>query len=100
MLKIQKTVNASASVSTTSAEILNKPNYLRKALIVTNTSSSAVVTLAKGDVAAVAGAGIRLQPNSSYIESTDSGFTCWQGAIQAVADGAGTVAIVETYEEK
>lgn len=93
--------NQSVSVSTTSTPVSTSTSgaLRRQMLLITNTSATAVVTIVKGDVLAVAGAGIRLLPSASYVESTDSGFTCWQGAIQAVADAAGTIAIVEQFDQ-
>jgi len=93
--------NASVTISTSNAIAAKKVQigYKRTQLIVTNTSAAAVVTLCKADdQLAVAGAGIRLPPNGSYLESSDSGFTCWQGEVQAIADAAGTIAVVEQLE--
>lgn len=95
----QQSRNSSMSTSMTSAEAITKYAYKRSQFVITNTSVAAVVTISKGDVAVVAGAGIVLQPKQSYLESTDSGFECWQGAVQAVSDVAGTIAIVETFRE-
>jgi len=94
----QMSRSGSVSVSATSTQACNRVlgGYRRIQLIITNTSAAAVVTLSKGLNAAVASAGIRLPPNGSYLESTDSGFVCWQEEIQAVADAAGTIAVVET----
>jgi len=94
-----KTRNDSISVSTTSLQVANDRYGKRTMLSITNTSAAAVITIAKGEVVAVAGAGIRLQPNNVYTESNDSGFRCWQGPIQIVADAAGTIGIVETFED-
>ena len=67
--------------------------------MITNTSAAAVVTIIKSDVPAVAaGSGIVLQPNGTYFESTNDKFTCWQGAVQAVSNVAGTVGITESFE--
>jgi len=94
----QMSRNSSVSVSATSVQACNKVlgGYKRIQLIITNTSAAAVVTITKGSNAAIAGAGVRLPPNGSYLESTDSAFICWQDEIQAVADAAGTIAVVET----
>lgn len=88
----------SVTVSATTTQACNRVvgGYTRTQLVITNTSAAAVVTLTKGMNAAIAGEGIRLSPGSSYLESTDSGFMCWQDEIQVVADAAGTVAVVET----
>lgn len=93
--------SGSVSVSASSVQACNKVQggFRRMQLIITNTSAAAVVTISKGLNAAVAGSGIRLPPNGSYLESTDSGFICWQDEIQAVADAAGTIAVVETLIE-
>ena len=90
--------SGSVAVSATTAQVCNKVvgGFFRTQLIITNTSAAAVVTITKGMNAAIAGEGIRLSPGSSYLESTDSGFLCWQDEIQAVADAAGTVSVVET----
>jgi hypothetical protein len=71
----------------------------RTSFIVTNISALAVVTIAMGNNAAVADQGIRLTPNSAYIQSTDSGFTCFQDQIQCISDVAGSIALVETLED-
>jgi len=92
--------SASVTVGATSAQAAAKVigGYKRTQIILTNTSAAAVVTITKGINAAVAGYGIRLPPNGSYLESSDSGFTCWQEEFQVVADAAGTVAVVEQLE--
>lgn len=96
----QSSQNSSVATGTASAPILPMVTggVIRTQLILVNTSALAVITIIKGDVAAVQGAGIRLTPNGYYAESSDSGFTCWQGAIQAVSDVAGTVSVVQTLE--
>ena len=93
--------SSSVSVSAISTQACNKVmgGYKRTQLIITNTSAAAVVTISKGSNAAIAGAGVRLPPNGSYLESTDGGFLCWQEEVQIVADAAGTVAVVETLQE-
>jgi len=92
--------NASVSVSATSTQAANKVmgGYVRTQIIITNMSAAAIVTITKGIMPAVAGSGIRLPPNGSYLESSDSFFRCWQDEIQVVADAAGTVAVVEQLE--
>ncbi len=92
--------NSSVTIGAATVQACSKVmlGYRRAQLIITNTSAAAVATIALGDIAAVAGAGIRLPPNGSYLESTDSGFMCWQGAIQIIADAAGTAAVVERLE--
>lgn len=98
MVSEQLVRNAAAVTGATSARICDKITlgYRRSQLIITNTSAAAVVTITKGSNPAVAGEGIRLNPSGSYLESTDSGFLCWQDEVQAISDVAGSVAIVET----
>jgi hypothetical protein len=92
---------SSVTVGASSVQACSKVQggFVRTQLAVTNTSATAVVTICFGMVAAVAGAGIRLPPNGSYLESTDSAFECWQDEVQIVADAAGTVAVVERQKE-
>jgi len=94
--------SGSVSVSATSTQACGKVmgGFQRMQLIITNTSATATVTISKGLNPAVASSGIKLPPNGSYLESTDSGFICWQDEVQVVADAAGTVAVVETLKEE
>jgi hypothetical protein len=71
----------------------------RTQLVITNTSAASVATITKGNVVAVAGVGIILQPNGTYIESTDGGYVCWQGPVQVVGNGAGTISVVESFTD-
>jgi hypothetical protein len=98
----QLTQNSSASISSTSLEIMPacRGDLVRTMFIVTNTSAVAVATVTKGNTVAVADQGIRLAPGGTYIESNDGGFTCWQGSIQCVSDLAGTLAIVQTFVDR
>jgi hypothetical protein len=98
---MQLTQNDSASTSATSAEVMHdiSGDLVRTMLVITNTSVAAVVTICKGNVPAVQGSGIRLAPSGSYMESSDGGFTCWQGSIQAVSDVAGSIGLVQTFEK-
>jgi len=97
----QRSNNSSVSTSATSTQIANamSGNLRRVQIMLINTSAAAVITITKGNVAAVAGSGIRLIPNAAYYESDDSGYKCWQQEFQAVSDVAGTLAVVETFEE-
>lgn len=70
----------------------------RTQMIITNSSAAAVVTIAKGDTAAIANKGIPLQPNGTYVEADDSGFRCWQGPVQVIASAAGgQVSVTESF---
>jgi len=97
----QGTSNREESVTTDSSQVM--PNITgglqRTQLIITNTSATATITLAKGENAAVANIGIILRPGVSYYESTDGGYICWQGTIQAVGDASGTLSIVEGFKQ-
>ena len=98
--RTQWTRNESVTLAVTSTEIakeVNAPGLRRTMLAITNTSAAAVATLAKGNVAAIAGAGIILQPNGTYIESDDNAFRCWQGGVQVIGSVVGTVSVVETF---
>lgn len=95
----QYSKSATAAVSATSVQVIPAVTgeLARTQLIITNTSAAAVVTISKGDVAAVAGSGIVLQPKSTYVEATDGGYQCWQGAVSCVADAVGSIAVVESF---
>jgi len=95
----QKTANGTVTISTTSVEAIPNRQTRRTSFLIVNTSAAAIATIAKGDIAAVANQGIVLQPTGIYSESNGDNFTCWQGAIQIVGSGAGSCALVETYEE-
>jgi hypothetical protein len=99
----QDSSNATFTTSSTSQQIchaLTNGPLKRTQIIITNTSAAAVVTIAKSESVAIAGAGIVLQPNGSYIEATDGGYNCYQKQVQAVSDVAGTLAVVESYESE
>jgi hypothetical protein len=102
MEKAQYTANSSATIGATSSAILSERSgrLKRTQFIIINTSAAAVATITKGDQPAVANTGIILQPNASYLESTDSGFICWSGALQAIGTAAGTLSIVETFQQE
>ena len=100
-MKAQYSANSVFNTSATSAQVLpTRAGSLKRTQFIIINTSAAVATITKGDAAAVANAGIVLQQNAYYLEGTDSGFVCWQGAIQAVATGAGTLSVVETFQEK
>jgi hypothetical protein len=95
---LQSSANRSASITTTSSQICAETigKVKRVQLIITNISPT-TVTINKGDAAAIANQGIILSQNQTYIESDDGGFSCWQGAIQAIASANSNLSIVETY---
>jgi hypothetical protein len=99
--KEQISAPTTATLSTSSLEILpalNGTKWRRVQMIIINTSAATNATIVKGSNPAIATQGIFLIPNGSYLEGTDGGFTCWQGAVQAVGSGAGTISIIETKE--
>jgi hypothetical protein len=84
---------------TTSQEIApERAGYVKRTqLIITNSGANAV-TITKGNVAAIANIGIIIQPNGTYIEASDGGYLCWQGAVQAVSTAGTTLSIVESFQ--
>lgn len=95
-LSSPRTVSVSATSTTVSTSRLNLPR--RTSFFLVPLTAGVTVTVTKGDGAAVANAGIVLIQNQAYLESDSEGFLCWQGAIQAIASGNGSVAVVEVFE--
>lgn len=97
----QSSSQSSVTIGATSVQAVpDRSGILKRTqLIITNTSAAVVATITKGNVAAVAGTGIVLQANGTYVESTDGGYTCWQGAVQVVGSGAGTISVVESFDD-
>lgn len=92
--------NEEITVSTTNKTIADARNELkpRVAIVVRNTSASSadVITVNMGFNTAVAGAGIVLQQNESFTDSSETGYQCWQGVITAIcATANGKLAIFE-----
>jgi hypothetical protein len=100
MAGAQYTANNSATTGATSTTILPERSGIlkRTQLIITNTGAVAV-TIVKGSNAAVLNQGIILQTNGVYLESTDGGYLCWQGEIQAISLANGSLSIVESFKE-
>lgn len=93
------TISRQDSITTsTTSTIVAPTRYNRKGFYITNTSAAAVVTITKGDVAAVQNSGVVLQPKGSFFEVDGAEFKCWRGAIQVISDVAGSVAIQEDIE--
>lgn len=98
----QYVMNDSATVGTSSSTLLRQVLLGQKRIefCITNTSSTQDVYLFMGDQAATSGAGVKLTPNTSFIQSTDAGSTCWQGQLQCIASAAaGSVAIMQRIED-
>lgn len=66
----------------------------------TNTSTVNTVTLAFGNIAAVANNGIVLGPGQAYTEASTEGFECWQEAVQAIGNGSATLSVSERFEQR
>jgi len=91
------TLTASTSTQVCSLQPIHRR---RTQLIITNSSTSGSVTLHKSEAAITTNlTGIVLQPNGMYGESTDGGYLCWQGPIQAYTTSGGTLSIVESFED-
>jgi len=94
-----RTESVAVGTSSVKAADIASPSAKRTQIIIVNTSTTAKITLAKSGNAAVAGAGIVLNPSGTYAESTDGGYKCYQGMINAISDIAGgTIAVTETLE--
>lgn len=89
------TRNEAVSVGVASGQVCKpKPDYAetkRKVLIIRNTSDddTKIITIALGGLAVTANNGIVLRRYEQYNESTDAGFQCWNGAVQAISAVAG-----------
>lgn len=94
--------NETVSVSGTSVPIMSlvPSGAIRTQFAIIPLSAGVTVTIAKGDQAAVANAGIVLIQNQPYVEATDGGYICWQGPVQIVASGAGSVAVMESWVQQ
>lgn len=91
--------NTTVTVGTSSTQILPaRTAGIRVGYYLTNTNVTAVLTIAKGAVQAVANSGVVLQPANSMVESSGDRLLCWQGAIQGISTLAGaTVGISEEW---
>jgi hypothetical protein len=97
----QSVRNALIPITTTSTQVAAERvgSLIRKQIIIVNNSTAETVTIVFGDAAAVANQGIVLLPNGgAYSESTDSGFICWDGAIQAISTGSSNLSVVERFD--
>lgn len=92
--------NAAVSVSGTSTELCatRLGRSRRVALVLTPLTAGVTVSISFGDQAAILNQGMILNQSQPYAEADSEGFNCWQGAIQAIASGAGSVAVLERYE--
>lgn len=97
-LSTPRAVAVSATALELSSTRLGKTR--RKSIVIIPTTGAIVVTVVKADsvVGITAGVGIVLTANQSYAENDDAKSDCWQGAIQVIANGAGSVSVTETFE--
>lgn len=95
--------NTSASVSGTSATILQSRlgRSLRVGLVITPLTAGVTVNVALSELPATTTTGFQLQPGQVLSQSANNALEAaqvvWQGSVQAIASGAGTVAIVEQF---
>ena len=93
---MEGTRNTTISVGATAVEV--SPMRSRRVLYIKNTSvGGQIISISLSNTeTATAGQGIVLDPKDIFIDSNSEEYICWQGAISAIADGAGgTVAIYE-----
>lgn len=93
--------NEILAVGVTSVKVSVAPiGKKRKSIVITNTSAGAhIITIALGDLSAVANAGIPLQVNERMVDVTSEGYECYQGPIQAISDlAAGQISILERFD--
>ena len=89
------------TVGATDVELsATRQNKFRRVMIsMTPITAGVTVTFSYGDSPAVANAGQTAGQNQPVVATSDAGSTCWQGAIHAIATGAGQVAVLEQFEE-
>jgi len=92
------TRNDIITVASTASVIL-APNRPGRTAIYISNATGQILTITKGDQAAVANQGIVLQPTTVWFETDGEGFRCWRGTITAITSaGTGSVGIAETME--
>lgn len=97
----EPTRNEKLAVTTATVEIAAPRNAInpRKVITIRNTSPNGadVITINLGyEGSVVAGAGIVLQQNEGFTDSSEAGYECWQGTIRAVcATANGVLSIFE-----
>lgn len=95
--------NTAVSVSGTDVELTptRLGRTLRTAIILTPVTAGVIVNISLGDNPAVIDQGIRLIQGQPFTQSANNAEeakqTVWQGAIHAIASGAGSVAITEQF---
>lgn len=77
------------------ASFMEKP---RKVLTIRNTSPNAtdIITVTMANTRSANNAGIVLRQFESFTDSTDSGYECWQGPVNAIcATATGQISVFE-----
>ena len=95
----QGTNDTQVTTSTTSIQAIGNAGatgLTRTQIIICNVGAS-IVTIRRGETAAIQNQGIVLNPTQNYVEATDGGYTCYQGAVQVISNAAGSVAISEGF---
>lgn len=92
--------NEILAVGVTSVQVMPQRLSMnkRKVILVRNTSDDAtkIITVNLGANPAVASKGIVLRQNESFMDSSETGYECFQGIITAIcAAAAGQLSIVE-----
>ena len=98
----EPTRNETLAVGTSSVVASQKralnPGQKRKNIVIRNTSPNATdtITIALGFTQAVANNGIVLRQYDTWMDTTESGYECYQGVISAIcATGTGQLSIFE-----
>ena len=90
------TISVSATASTLSATRLGKSP--RSFFSIIPLTVGVTVTVTFGDAPAIANAGLVLGQNQPYLEVKSDEFMPYQGTINIVASGNGSVALLERYD--
>lgn len=96
----EPTRNETVAVGTSSTLVATQRNreLPRKAIIIRNNSPNPadIITINFGATPAVANAGIVLRQYESISDSTETGYDCWQGTINAIcATANGSLSVFE-----
>lgn len=97
---IQSSSANTFSVTTSNTKIADQciASVRRTMLVITNLNAGFVYLNKNNTQPAVVGAGIPLAQNQSWIEATDAGSQCWQGAVQCIGSGTNSVSVSESFE--
>jgi hypothetical protein len=90
----EPTRNDSLTISTSSVSVADRRTNLnpRKVVLIRNISGNGNrATIFMSSLVATANQGIVLEDGESFTDSSDSGYQCHQGSIQAIGSAANTV---------